>query len=269
MHYESTFGWPYGDENYGRIHHQQVSRLRDCRLPELQEFRRHLESLPYLRMVEFESVFVDGPTAKRVEDVPVSRILGCTFGSDTGWYFTDRGNFEIPPEEYVWNFARKIKEGSYLVDIDDPDVHLVAIGDVYFITVNGTHRVAALKGLLGENITVRAFVERRTSYDVVECSDRSGKVTFKDDQLRYQSRMLKKTPDPLLTLPLVEQRRRDGLWNGSLFHVGVDPKPAWRNKLFGYTVNRVVWRVGSVTAPWVFAAELENVRKVYEQVVGS
>lgn len=236
--------------------------------PGAERFVRRLLSAPFAELEDFgfnsdafATLVESGASEQQV--VPVSRVLGCK-PEGVGWYLTDRSPADNP-SSYLYSLAEAIRAGTFNPDKDRWDICLFQLGAAYFVTTNGRHRLAAMKGLVGPPITVSARVEPATD---------PLRVTFFNRTSFDSLTVALSEPEGVLSLPglraeyaEVEKRRRDGLWQGRVVKASVDSGWSGSSTSLPDALRSITVEVDSCVGPWVFAERMSEVRESYERML--
>jgi hypothetical protein len=109
-------------------------------VPSPATFTAILSSLPAVDRADL-TYYAFGTGSRETRRVLVRRIVG-TGGGEKNWHLTDRQG-----EAYVFEMARAIASGRLDVNLAEDLIALSPVGALYFVSTNGRHRIAALKGL--------------------------------------------------------------------------------------------------------------------------
>lgn len=245
--------WDEEQERLRRI--ELAATFAANEVPPEADLNERLRNLPFANELQFFHCLLRqcGPAA--IEDVAVDRILGTCVPKDRSW--------EIEPssfEKTVWGLAKLIKDGRFDYERNGNGVDLVGFGGVYFVNVNGRHRVAAMKGMLGPPPVIRARVHPYDPF-IYACDD-TGRVRLKNGRLKLGFWVSRDN-----SFHELEIRRRAGLWEGGLVRVFLGSSSIVSRTLFGDLVKQAIWHVANYRGPWVFAKNEQTARSIYESVL--
>ena len=249
----------------GAYYATSARRFSGHALPGRERFERRLKSAPFAEQEVFGwntggwiSVFEGSETSQAT--VRVDQILGCKPDGE-GWFLTDRSS-AADPAHYVYRFAEKIRVGAFQPDKNNRDIGLFQFGRAYFVTLNGRHRIAAMKGLIGPPIYVSAWVERLYSngfrlFMQRGCPFTERWVRLENPEARSDLFMAEHAPAELM------KRQTQGLWRGRITEVSVSAEQLGHGSA---ALRSIVWEVEWYQAPWVFAADMDFARTVYDRL---
>ena len=152
MPVDKNGNWIFDPADIGRWDEKPyINPYEHVEIPPLEEFRANLRSLRYVDLNQYLNNLLTEGGEVITQDVPVDLIIGTSVGQS--WDFTDRQRDKnTTPEEYVWNIARALKEGTLRLSVKSETIILTEINGLYFVSLNGRHRIAAMKGMKGENV---------------------------------------------------------------------------------------------------------------------
>ncbi|MBX7139396.1 MAG: hypothetical protein K1X83_15620 [Oligoflexia bacterium] len=194
-------------------------------LPPLEEVPAKLRSVPFMSQAEFCTFVSPAESIHLTRNVPLNRFVGTSQDSD--WTLdNDRG------DSYIYKLAFAIKEGNMWPFSEAEPIGVELFEGLHFITINGRHRVAALKLLGQSGLEIPVTIEEATRYAVHVYS-------FQD----YQE---------------LERRLKSRLWEGVVLQEPVS------RKHFG-TDFYAAWNVTSYQHPWVFARDMAQAETFYKE----
>jgi hypothetical protein len=152
MSVDKNGNWLWSPADIGRWDEKPyINPYAHYEVPQLEEFREHLRKQRYVHLNTYINSRQMVGGAEVVQDVPVDLIIGTSEGDS--WDFTDRHRDEDSiPEEYVWKMAQALKAGMLRLPSTAEPISLVELDGNYFVMNNGRHRIAALKGMKGDNV---------------------------------------------------------------------------------------------------------------------
>ena len=257
MHFDPSLPVEHDVHGYHALHLEQVAQMSGCVIGEVADFRHRLQTIQAVSLNEFGLTFIEGSHSSQYEMIPVGGIIGTYSEDDRNWDFCDQGLTTVERERYVWDYAKKIQQGLFLLNTEAPELYVQEFCGLYFVTSNGRHRTAALKGMVGSELHVKARVSRCTSIDTVIARAPLGTVEYHDDTIHFSDEALASPLTFENSIPVLEQRRRDGLWSGTLVELAQVPHP------FGGPDHiRAVWHSPTLNVLWAFAKDLELAQSV-------
>lgn len=146
-----------------------------------------------------------------------------------------------------------MQRGNLVLESEHNGISVVEVFGVYYISVNGRHRVAALKAMCDNQGTVIARVEHCpvSSSTIIGRSD-NGSVRFLGGRFQLSNRALTQAADCVNGIAQLEDRRKRGLWQGRLVECIFARQPNFIEKHWiGAKVACATWDIDSVAHPFI------------------
>jgi hypothetical protein len=193
------------------------------KIQKVEAFNDSLKKLPF---IEFDDLFsyatVKTESVKTFENIPVKNILCASVA--TSW-FIDRHR----GADYIYDLAKKIKNGLNLEKLERPS--LFEIEGLYGISSDGSHRVAALKGLDNEKNKIKTEVCKIKPFTEI--------CVFSEEDFVE-----------------ISQRQKMGLWQGTL-----EIKSNYGSKQGFYATGKIE----SYEGLWVFSKNMPLAKEILTQ----